>query len=105
MEREMHGSYHVVVRLTPRSGCEDSLAAELRSLAAVSRATPGCVRFVVTQDVEANNDFWLFEGFRSKAAYDEHVSTPHAQHFLHETLLTLVAERDVTAMVLPPAQT
>ncbi len=91
----MDGSYHLIVRLVARTGCEEALEADLVELAEASRATPGCIRFVVTRSLEARGELWLFEGFLSRAAYDDHVGTPHAQRFLRETLPDLVASREV----------
>ncbi len=99
----MDGSYHLVVRLVAQTGCEEALEADVVRLAEASRKTHGCVRFVVTRSLEATGELWLFEGFRSRKAYDDHVATPHAQHFLTETLPNLVESREALALSGDPA--
>jgi quinol monooxygenase YgiN len=93
------GSYHIIVRLEPTPGHQAALQEALRDLAEASRATSFCERFVVTRSLDPPGDFWLFERFSSKEAYDAHVATPHAQRFLDETLPAHVATRDV--LVVP----
>jgi quinol monooxygenase YgiN len=93
----MGSSYHLVIRLKSRSGRREALEDALVGLAAASRTTsPGCLGFVVARGIEADDELWLFESFRSRRAYDEHVVTPHAQKFLTETVPQLVAEREVS---------
>ena len=38
---------------------------------------PGCVRFDIIQDPEDPNRIWLYEIYRDKQAFQEHIETPH----------------------------
>lgn len=38
---------------------------------------PGSIQFVIGEDKESSNTFYLFEHYKSEDAFDEHGKTPH----------------------------
>lgn len=38
---------------------------------------PGCLRFDIIQDPEDPNRIWLYEIYRDKQAFQQHIETPH----------------------------
>jgi autoinducer 2-degrading protein len=41
----------------------------------------GCFAFNVMKDAEKSNTFYLFEAYRDKDAFEQHVKTPHFSKF------------------------
>lgn len=97
----MADEYALLVRVRALEGCAARLRTALLDLAERSRATTFCHEFAVADVIERDGEFWLLERFPSRAAYDRHVATPHAQRFLHEHLPALIGEREVLTVVAP----
>jgi quinol monooxygenase YgiN len=57
-------------------GMEDELKAHLLSLAAPTRAEPGCITYDLYQSPTRRHEFMRFEVWRSSAALDAHKQTP-----------------------------
>jgi quinol monooxygenase YgiN len=58
-------------------GREAELEAHLRSLAAPTRAEPGCLAYDLYRSPEHPHEFMRFERWESAAALERHKQTPH----------------------------
>ena len=75
---------HVIlnVHMEAVPGREQDLARELTALVEPTRKESGCVAYELHRDPENPAKFMFYERFKSQAALDDHVNTPHFKKFL-----------------------
>lgn len=66
----------------------------VRGQARASLAEPGCHVFDVWTDPKSPANVFLYEVYESKAAFEEHLATPHFRDFASRTA-ALVADKRV----------
>jgi quinol monooxygenase YgiN len=78
------GDTHIVlnVHMEAVPGREQELKDELRSLLIPTRSEPGCLAYELHTDPENPRKFMFYEKFKSQAALDEHINSPHFKKFL-----------------------
>lgn len=81
----------LVVRMNASPGREAEVERALRAAVAPTHAEPGCLRYALHRGVDEPSVFVLVERWRSRAALDEHMRTPHLVELL-ATLGELLAE-------------
>jgi quinol monooxygenase YgiN len=69
------------VHIEAASGQEEKLAEQLRALVAPTRAEAGCLAYELHRDPKNPAKFMFYERFRSQAALDEHLASPHFKAF------------------------
>jgi quinol monooxygenase YgiN len=62
-------------------GREKELESALRALLQPTRLEPGCLVYELHGDPEHPGKFMFYERFKSQAALDEHVNSPHFKQF------------------------
>jgi quinol monooxygenase YgiN len=75
------GALYVVTYVDVFPNFTDETMNALRQFAADSRKDPGSVRFEFLQDVVRTNHFSIVEVWRSRQAYDAHLSQEHSKRF------------------------
>lgn len=70
------------VHMQAVSGRERDLENQLRALLEPTRKEPGCLVYELHGDPENPGKFMFYEKFKSQAALDLHVSSPHFKKFL-----------------------
>lgn len=70
------------VQMEAVPGREKDLETQLRALLLPTRGEPGCIVYELHLDPENPAKFMFYEKFKSQAALDEHVNSPHFQKFL-----------------------
>lgn len=72
-----------------KPGQEDALRKATLEIIEPTRAEPGCVQFVVQEDVEKPGSFFIRETWQSQQDLDAHFQMPYLQNLveLHKTLL------------------
>ena len=68
---------YLIAVIRPRMECADQAEAELRALMAGTRAEPGCVFMELTVSAEDPSVWVMFEKFRSRPDWEEHMRTEH----------------------------
>lgn len=63
------------------------------AIQAASRTEPGCVMYIVNQDIEDPAVFVLYEQYVDEAAFQAHVASEHFQAIVMEQIRPLLAER------------
>ena len=77
---ETHIILNVHMEAVP--GREQELKNQLRSLLLPTRSEPGCLAYELHIDPNNSRKFMFYEKFKSQAALDEHVNSPHFKKFL-----------------------
>ncbi|MCU1473826.1 putative quinol monooxygenase [Amnibacterium sp.] len=72
----------LLVTLQAGAGSGNRLRDELATLAALSRADPGCVRYDVLEDLQVRDRFVLWEEWLDEASLVDHNTKPHVARFL-----------------------
>ena len=89
---------HVVVAYwRPRAGQIDKIEAILRELAPKVREEPGNLMFVVNRLLEDQNEFLLYEQYKSEQAFLDHQQTPHFKTLVLERAVPLLERRERVA--------
>lgn len=70
---------YLIAVIRPRMDRAEEAEAELRALMAGTHAEPGCVFMELTVDEEDPTTWVMFEKFRSRADWEEHMLTPHVR--------------------------
>jgi quinol monooxygenase YgiN len=84
--------------LQAAAGREQELGIQLQALVAPSRSEPGCLAYELHLDPSDPGKFMFYERFRSQAALDLHLASPHFkifQAYLNENA-NLIAAQTVT---------
>ena len=68
---------YLIAVIRPRMERADEAEAELRTLMAGTHAEPGCVFMELTVADDDPTVWVMFEKFRSRAAWEEHMRTEH----------------------------
>jgi len=64
----------VIARLTAQPGAAEQLQDHITQMVLSSRAEKGCIRYVLKRGVDDPNVFILVEEWRSRAAWDTHLT-------------------------------
>jgi quinol monooxygenase YgiN len=80
----------VIARAVARKGKENQLRALLQGMLVPTRAEQGCESYEIYESDSAGR-FYFDETWKSKAALDKHVATPHFKH-LEQAVGELLAE-------------
>ena len=94
----------VIARAVARKGKEDQLRALLQGMLIPTRAEPGCKSYELYES-DSTGRFYLDETWKSQAALDDHVATPHFKH-LEQTIEELLREPfevNILNRILPDA--
>jgi quinol monooxygenase YgiN len=75
---------HVIlnVHIDAAGGQEEKLAEQLRALVAPTRSEAGCLAYELHRDPQNPSRFMFYERFKSQAALDEHLASPHFESFV-----------------------
>ncbi|MGW2449237.1 putative quinol monooxygenase [Streptomyces sp. NPDC001675] len=65
-----------------KEGFTETVGQRLLGLIEPTRKEEGCVRYEVYQSTENDNDWFIFETWKSKEAFDFHMQTPYVREFL-----------------------
>ncbi len=86
---------HVVVAYwRPRAGQTEKIEAILRELAPKVRQEPGNLMFVVNRLLEDQNEFLLYEQYKSEQAFIDHQQTPHFKTLVLERAVPILERRE-----------
>jgi quinol monooxygenase YgiN len=85
----------VVGRVRTDAGGREALIRIGQTVAAASRAEPGCISYRLYEDTEVENDFVFVEEWESSEALQRHFATQHVGEFMAAIPATLVAPPDV----------
>jgi quinol monooxygenase YgiN len=66
-----------------------------QTLAAASRAEPGCISYRLYEDTDIENEFVFLEEWESDEALQQHLATSHIAEFMRAVPATIVAPPDV----------
>jgi len=69
----------VIARFVASQGKEDQLKTLLQGMIAPTRAELGCERYELYES-DSKGRFYLYETWKSQAALDQHIATPHFKH-------------------------
>ncbi|MEU9291554.1 putative quinol monooxygenase [Streptomyces sp. NPDC048275] len=81
------------VRAKPDWG--EDLGQRLLALVAPTRQEEGCLRYEVYQSNEDENAWFIFEMWKSAAAFDFHMRTPYVTEFLAQAPQLTVGEIEI----------
>lgn len=85
----------VIARYTIAAGNEEAVHALLRELAAAARTEPGNLAFDVCALVSDPRQVVLLERYVSRAAFEDHRTTPHFRRLVLEQIVPLLDSRVV----------
>jgi quinol monooxygenase YgiN len=85
----------VIARYTIAPGNEEAVLALLRELAAAARTEPGNLAFEVAALVGDPRQVVLLERYVSRAAFEDHRTTPHFKRLVLEQIVPLLDSRAV----------
>ena len=70
----------VIARSVARKGKEDQLRALLQGMLTPTRAESGCKLYELYES-DSRGRFYFYEEWESQAALNQHVATPHFEHW------------------------
>jgi quinol monooxygenase YgiN len=75
---------HVIlnVHIDGASGQEENLAEQLIALVTPTRREAGCLAYELHRDPQNPAKFMFYERFKSQAALEEHLASPHFKSFV-----------------------
>ena len=80
--RTMNNDHIILnVHIEAAAGQEEKLSSQLRALVAPTRSEAGCLAYELHRDPQNPGKFMFYERFRSQAALDEHLASPHFKNF------------------------
>ncbi|HEY6861593.1 MAG TPA: putative quinol monooxygenase [Pseudolabrys sp.] len=86
---------HVIVaHWRPRDGQSEKIETILRELAKEVRREPGNLQFVVHRSCDDQNEFMLYEQYKSEQAFLDHQQTPHFKTLVLERAVPLLERRE-----------
>ena len=85
----------VTVIFELQAGCAAEFESAMRAQARNSlEAEPDCVQFDVCRNPQRDDEYFLYEVYRDRAAFDAHLASPHYQSF-DATVTPMVANKTV----------
>ena len=87
-------SFVLIVRMQAAAGNEERAAEVMKELAAASLEEPGCEEYQPMRDPENASSFVLYERYRDKAAWEEHIETEHFKRLAPGELFPLMESRE-----------
>jgi quinol monooxygenase YgiN len=85
----------VIARYTIEPGNEEAVLALLRELATAARTEPGNLAFDVCALVADPRQVVLIERYVSRAAFEDHRTTPHFKRLVLDSIVPLLESRVV----------
>ena len=85
----------VIARYTIKPGNEEQVHTLLRELAAAARTEPGNLAFDVCALVADPRQVVLLERYVSRAAFEDHRTTPHFKRLVLDSIVPLLESRVV----------
>jgi quinol monooxygenase YgiN len=83
----------VIARLTIASGEEAAVSAALPQLISASQSEPGNLAFDGYRSLSDPRQYLLLERYISRAAFDEHLATPHYQEIAGDQIVPRLESR------------
>jgi quinol monooxygenase YgiN len=74
----------VIAELRAREGIEQKVSEELKALIAPSRSEPGCITYNLHQAADNKSLFMVYECWKSKKDFDEHLQKPYLKALLEK---------------------
>ena len=90
----------VFASFRPRKGSEESLRTLLAWMVEHTRAEPGCERYDLYEERDANGALHLFERYRDRAALEAHRASDHYVEYRRQVADLL--EQPIGVVVLDP---
>ena len=85
----------LLVTMQAVAGSGNRLQDELASVAALSRADAGCIRYDVLVDLQGDDRFVLWEEWLDDVSLDDHNTKPHVARFREVSAALLAVPMDV----------
>ena len=85
----------VIARYTIEPGNDEAVLALLRELSAAARTEPGNLAFEVCTLVADPRQVVLLERYVSRAAFEDHRTTPHFKRLVLDSIVPLLESRVV----------
>ena len=79
--------YVVAATWTAAPGKEDIVADALTSLAVEARQEEGCLLYITHRSRERPREFFIYEQYTSKDAFDAHINSTHFQEYGRDTAI------------------
>lgn len=86
--------FTVFAQYRAQPGKGDEVATVLARHVAATRTEPGCVQFAVYRSADDPDRFMLYEQYVDEAAFGAHRNAPYFRHFIEETVVPLLMERN-----------
>lgn len=83
----------VAAQYYTQAGKEAEVAAILRMMIPISSAEPGCVLYTVNRSPEDPRKFLLYEQYRDRAGYEEHMATEAFQENILGKVVPMLESR------------
>ena len=90
----------VLATIEARAGEGDTMLAALKEMAAFKRGEPGCLMYGVNQDLEAPEEFVIFEDRSDEDALAGHMRGPQFGNFM-KVVGGILAGRPTITKLLP----
>ena len=87
-------SYIMVARWQVHESETQKIETILRELATAIRREPGNLQFTVHRSLENENEYLLYEVYRSQDAFAEHQETEHFKRLVLEQAVPLLSKRE-----------
>jgi quinol monooxygenase YgiN len=91
----------LLAEFTVKPGFEERVAALVADFAATVRAEPGNLVFDVFTKESDPRAYWIFEVYRSEAAFAEHIAAPHGGPFNTELVRMIEEDASVLTFLTP----
>jgi (4S)-4-hydroxy-5-phosphonooxypentane-2,3-dione isomerase len=85
----------IIAHYQARPGEGDRVAAILAAHVAATRTESGCVQFIAYRTEDDGDRFLLYEQYADEAALEAHRASPHFRRYVQDTIIPLLAERQV----------
>jgi quinol monooxygenase YgiN len=67
----------IVAQFTVLSGKKDTLMKEVKPLIEATRKEPGCIRYILHQDIKNPDNFAFVEHWKNQESVDKHMQSDH----------------------------
>lgn len=91
----------LVARYVTQTGKGDAVAAALAKMQPlVQQHEPGCLLYQACRATDNPDQFLIYEQYANQHAVDAHRQTEHFERFVVQTIIPLLAQREVTSYTL-----
>ncbi|MFE2916814.1 putative quinol monooxygenase [Kitasatospora indigofera] len=95
----------LLAEFTVKPGFEERVAALVADFARTVRSEPGNLAFDVYTKESDPRAYWIFEVYRSEAAFAEHIAAPHGGPFNTELVGMIEEDESILTFLTQPAET